>query len=61
SPAVWGPPGEQVQILTGPCPKAPCARGREIPCPEPQCLRDLTPERVLVAARAALSDCQAAG
>ena len=54
-PAVWAPPGEQVRILTGPCPKAPCARGREIPCPEPRCLKDLSPERVLTEARAILS------
>lgn len=55
NPAVWAPPGEQVRILTGPCPQAPCARGREIPCPEPRCLKDLSPERVLAEARAILS------
>jgi ADP-heptose:LPS heptosyltransferase len=55
NPAVWAPPGEQVRILTGPCPQAPCARGREIPCRESQCLKDLTPERVLAEARAILS------
>ena len=55
NPAVWAPPGEQVRILTGPCPQAPCARGREIPCPEPRCLQDLSPERVLAEARALLS------
>ena len=54
NPAVWAPPGEQVRILTGPCPQAPCARGREIPCPEPRCLQDLSPERVVAEARAIL-------
>ncbi|MCX5892860.1 MAG: glycosyltransferase family 9 protein [Deltaproteobacteria bacterium] len=55
NPEVWAPPGEQVRILTGPCPQAPCARGREIPCPEPQCLRDLSPEQVLEVAGEILS------
>jgi ADP-heptose:LPS heptosyltransferase len=49
-PKVWAPPGDQVRVLTGPCQKAPCARGREIACPKAQCLEDLAPEQVLAAA-----------
>jgi len=49
-PRIWAPPGEGVRVLTGPCPQAPCARGREILCPAPQCLADLSPETVLKAA-----------
>ncbi len=52
---VWAPPGKRVRVLTGPCPKAPCARGREISCPKPQCLEDLAPERVMEAAGALLA------
>jgi ADP-heptose:LPS heptosyltransferase len=54
-PGVWTPPGDQVRVLTGPCLKAPCARGREIPCPEPRCLQDLSPALVRQAAAAILS------
>ena len=49
-PGVWAPPGKRVRILTGTCAQAPCARGRTIPCPKPQCLEDLSPERVLAVA-----------
>jgi heptosyltransferase-2 len=49
-PRIWAPPGEAVRVLAGPCPQAPCARGREIPCPTPRCLADLSPETVLRAA-----------
>jgi ADP-heptose:LPS heptosyltransferase len=49
-PRVWAPLGEQVKVLTGPCSAAPCAQGREIHCPEPQCLKDLSVEVVLTAA-----------
>ena len=54
-PGVWAPPGKRVRILTGTCAQAPCARGRAIPCPKPQCLEDLSPERVLAAAGAILA------
>jgi len=54
-PRVWAPLGPRLQILTGACPQAPCAAGRTIPCPEPRCLRDLSPEKVLAAAAALLS------
>lgn len=54
-PRVWAPPGNLVQVLTGVCPAAPCARGREISCPQPQCLQDLAPEQVMAAAGAILS------
>ena len=54
-PAVWAPPGRQVRVLRAPCPKAPCARGRKIPCPESQCLADLSPEQVVEAAGDILS------
>jgi heptosyltransferase-3 len=54
-PQVWAPPGERVRILAGPCPLAPCAAGREIPCPASQCLQDLSPEKVRAAAAALLA------
>jgi ADP-heptose:LPS heptosyltransferase len=53
-PRIWAPPGDQVRILTTPCPWAPCAQGRELTCPHPPCLNDLTPETVLTAATALL-------
>jgi ADP-heptose:LPS heptosyltransferase len=53
-PRVWAPPGGRVRVLTGPCLQAPCARGREIPCPEPRCLQDLSPSLVRQAAAAIL-------
>lgn len=61
NPRVWAPPGNRVRILTGPCPQAPCARGREIPCPRPQCLHDLAPQEVLEAARTILTATLAGG
>jgi len=54
-PAVWAPAGAGVRVLSGPCPQAPCARGREISCPHPQCLEDLSPARVMEVAGAILS------
>ena len=33
TPRSGPPPGQQVRVLRAPCHKAPCARGREIPCP----------------------------
>lgn len=45
-PQVWAPVGPRVRTLTAPCPQAPCAAGRNIPCPEPRCLQDLSPEAV---------------
>ena len=54
-PRVWAPLGPQVHPLTAPCPQAPCAAGRAIPCPEPRCLNELTPETVLAAAAQILS------
>jgi ADP-heptose:LPS heptosyltransferase len=54
-PLIWAPMGSRVRILTGPCAQAPCARGRRIPCDTPRCLEDLSPERVLAAAAAALA------
>jgi ADP-heptose:LPS heptosyltransferase len=53
-PRVWAPRGEGVRVLVAPCPQAPCAPGREITCPEPRCLEDLTPEPVLATAAALL-------
>jgi heptosyltransferase-3 len=52
---VWAPPGVRVRVLSGPCHQAPCARGREIPCPQSQCLADLSPQRVLEVAGEILS------
>ena len=49
-PHIWAPRGENVRVLQAPCPDAPCARGRKIPCPEPRCFADLSPEIVLAAA-----------
>jgi heptosyltransferase-3 len=49
-PRVWAPLGPQVQTLVAPCSQAPCASGRTITCPEPDCLRELSPETVLAAA-----------
>jgi heptosyltransferase-3 len=49
-PRVWAPLGPHVHPLTVPCPKAPCAAGRLIPCPEPVCLEALSPDTVLAAA-----------
>ncbi len=46
-PAIWAPAGARVRVLSGPCPQAPCARGREISCPQPQCLQDLSPATVM--------------
>lgn len=53
-PRIWAPPGNQVKILTSPCDSAPCAPGREINCPEAQCLKNLSPQTVLKAAAALL-------
>lgn len=52
---VWAPPGPRVRTLTAPCPQAPCAVGRTISCPEPHCMRALSPETVLAAAAQLLS------
>ncbi|MGB7913274.1 MAG: glycosyltransferase family 9 protein [Desulfobaccales bacterium] len=54
-PEVWAPAGAGVRILRGPCPQSPCARGREISCPQPRCLEDLSPAAVLEIAGAILS------
>ncbi len=54
-PRVWAPLGEQVQTLSGRCPSAPCAAGREIPCASAQCLGELAPGQVLAAAAARLA------
>jgi len=51
---IWAPPGSQVKILTGPCDSPPCAQGRQINCPAPLCLKNLSPETVLEAAAALL-------
>jgi hypothetical protein len=54
-PRVWAPQGKRVRVLTGPCPEAPCARGREISCDAPRCLADLAPEQVRAAAATLVS------
>lgn len=54
-PRAWAPPGKQVKILTGPCPQTPCARGREIACPDPRCLTNLAPAEVMAAAAGLLA------
>jgi ADP-heptose:LPS heptosyltransferase len=55
-PAIWAPPGEHVTVLTAPGQCVPCAQARDITCPAPRCLEDLTPARVLAAAGALLPD-----
>jgi heptosyltransferase-3 len=61
-PAVWAPLGANVRFLTAPCPEAPCARGREIPCSQAaRCLKDLTPETVVAAAAALLKETETGG
>jgi heptosyltransferase-3 len=54
-PRVWAPLGPNVHVLSAPCPQAPCAAGRTIPCPESRCLEALLPETVLAAAAPLLS------
>ncbi|RJR33839.1 MAG: glycosyltransferase family 9 protein [Deltaproteobacteria bacterium] len=49
-PLVWAPQGDGVRVLRGPCPQAPCAANREITCPEPRCMQELSPASVLEAA-----------
>ncbi len=49
-PRVWAPLGPHVHPLSAPCPQAPCAQGRRLPCPESVCLEALSPETVLAAA-----------
>ena len=56
-PRIWAPPGDRVKILRAPCPQAPCARGREIICAAPQCLKELSPAEVVKAAAALLQEC----
>jgi ADP-heptose:LPS heptosyltransferase len=51
-PLVWAPQGEGVRFLGAPCPQAPCAAAREIACPEPRCMQDLSPDLVLATAAA---------
>jgi ADP-heptose:LPS heptosyltransferase len=46
-PRVWAPFGDGVTVVTAPCDCAPCTGGRDIPCPEPWCLRYLSPKKVL--------------
>ncbi|MBI4642338.1 MAG: glycosyltransferase family 9 protein [Deltaproteobacteria bacterium] len=53
-PVVWAPRGEGVRVLSAPCPQAPCAPAREITCPEPRCMQDLSPDLVLATAAALL-------
>lgn len=54
-PRVWAPLGPQVNTLSAPCPQAPCAVGRTIPCSEPHCMEALSPETVLAKAARLLS------
>jgi heptosyltransferase-3 len=54
-PRVWAPLGPRVTTLIAPCPQAPCAAGRTIPCPESSCLEALSPDTVLAAAARLLS------
>ncbi len=50
-PRIWAPPGRRVTVLQAlQCASAPCATGREIPCPDVECLKSLTPAMVLAVA-----------
>ncbi|MEW6387751.1 MAG: glycosyltransferase family 9 protein [Thermodesulfobacteriota bacterium] len=55
-PAVWAPQGENVTVLTGPGQCLPCAQARDISCPAPRCLEDLSPPQVFKAAGALMRD-----
>ncbi|MFP3866842.1 MAG: glycosyltransferase family 9 protein [Desulfobacteraceae bacterium] len=52
---IWAPPGNQVRVLSSSRQCVPCARGREISCPDARCLQDLTVDQVLAAASAVLN------
>jgi ADP-heptose:LPS heptosyltransferase len=49
-PRTWAPFSPQVTILTTPAPCHPCAQGRDLSCPHPACLQDLSPATVLAQA-----------
>jgi hypothetical protein len=53
-PRVWAPRGESIRVLTAPCLQAPGAASKEVICPEPRCLEDLSPDLVLATATALL-------
>ena len=55
-PRVWAPFGENITVLTVPGDCVPCTPGREITCPTPQCLMDLSPQKVLSLAASLLTD-----
>lgn len=51
-PRVWGPFGNGVTVVAAPGDCTPCTGGRDIACPEPRCLKELSSDMVLkVAAR----------
>ena len=54
-PLVWAPRGDGVRVFRGPCPQGPCAAPREIACPEPRCMQELSPSSVLEAAAGLLA------
>jgi heptosyltransferase-3 len=60
-PRVWAPLGPQVHTLAAPCPRAPCAAGRTLACPDPYCLPALSPDTVLAAAHLLSAPGQNAG
>ncbi len=54
-PGVWAPFGGQVTVVTAPDDCAPCTGGRDISCPEPRCLKGLSPGKVLEVAASLLT------
>lgn len=54
-PQIWAPQGDNVTVLSAAQACAPCTRGREITCPAPQCLKDLSPGEVLQTAAQLIS------
>ncbi len=54
-PKVWAPFGGNLTLLTAPGDCVPCTAGRDITCEAPNCLRNLSPEKVLQVAVALLS------
>ncbi len=45
-PRVWAPFDDRVIVVQSEGDCAPCAPGPEISCPSPQCLKDLSPEKI---------------
>lgn len=55
-PQVWAPFRDRVTVVQGPGDCAPCAPAREISCPAPKCLQELTPKKISDLASTLLRD-----